>query len=51
MTYILLMLMWFLFIALDLVAYSSASWPERNNWKYKIPGGGFIALWKFGRDK
>jgi hypothetical protein len=36
--------------AADVVAYDMAAYPERTyDWRYKLPGGGFVALWRLGR--
>jgi hypothetical protein len=41
----------FVFCALDTLAYDAASYPERTrSFGYKLPGGGFVALARFGRD-
>jgi hypothetical protein len=45
-------LLWIIFMVADLIAYHNAKYPQRaNSWIYKLPGGGFVALYKFGRDR
>jgi hypothetical protein len=44
------MLTFIVFCVVDCVAYSYAKFPERTmNGLYKLPGGGFMALWMLGR--
>ena len=37
------------FAILDVCAYVLARFPERDRWGYKLPGGGFVALWRYGQ--
>lgn len=41
----------FVFGMADFIAYGLAAYPERTRCVVcKLPGGGFVALWKFGRQ-
>jgi hypothetical protein len=41
-----------IFTALDAFAYGVTRYPERtSSWAYKVPGGGFIALLRYGRTR
>jgi hypothetical protein len=43
---------WVVFCIADVVAYCFAAYPERaRTFWYKLPGGGFVALYKFGRER
>lgn len=45
------LLAWVAFLFFDAWAYDNARWPERMyRWYYKLPGGGFAALYTLGRD-
>ncbi len=40
---------WVVFLALDVVCYTFAPFPERCQLKYMLPGGGIAALLFAGR--
>ena len=37
-------------LLIDPIVYGLAKCSERNEWYYKLPFMGFVALLKFGRD-
>lgn len=40
----------FSFALIDTLVYAKASYPERtSSWLYKLPGGGLVAYFKFGK--
>jgi hypothetical protein len=39
---------WLVFMVGDILCYSLAKFPERMRYRYL--GGGFVALWKHGRE-
>jgi hypothetical protein len=41
-----------IFCLLDALAYHKAKWPQRTKGVFHMfPGSGFVALYRFGRDK
>lgn len=47
-----LSILWAVFMIADVFAYVETKYTERaSDWRYKLPGGGFVALYKFGRDR
>ena len=45
-------LLFYLFCLIDAEFYGYAKYPERSfNPFYRFPGGGFIAYFKYGKDK
>lgn len=54
MIFTVLLVLWPLFIAGDIVCYYCSNWIEREGygWAYRlIPGGGYVALLRFGRSR
>ena len=40
----LILVLWIIFIVVDVVAYGFALPTARKEWYYRLPGGGFAAL-------